>query len=255
MHRSGADHISADRGQRLAERSAQKVNLADASLLFGTTQPVFSSHPDSMRFVHIKQDTVILSFQPHQPIEIRLVTIHAENAFCHYNHLFIFGMMRRQQLFQLFIIIMPVTDALCTRKANAVNKAGMHQFIGKNQRADIAHSRQDARVHVIAAAKDQRTFSPEKLGQPFLQAGVYIKITGQQTGRGSRREEAVGSKGLQKAGTQVGICCQPQVIVGREVQHNVAICLHLPATMMSGGQSAQIVFTLQAVKLLFQFFK
>ena len=52
--------------------------------------------------------------QPHQPIEVCLVTIHAENAFCHYNHLFIFGMMRRQQLFQLFIIIMPVTDALCT---------------------------------------------------------------------------------------------------------------------------------------------
>ena len=32
MHRSGADHISADRGQRLAERSAQKVNLADVLL-------------------------------------------------------------------------------------------------------------------------------------------------------------------------------------------------------------------------------
>lgn len=86
----------------------------------------------------------------------------------------------------------------------------MHQFIGKNQRADIAHSRQDARVHVIAAAKDQRTFSPEKLGQPFLQAGVYIKITGQQTGRGSRREEAVGSKGLQKPARRSASVANPK---------------------------------------------
>ncbi len=45
MHRSGADHISADRGNALPNVPHRKSISPMHPLLFGTTQPVFSSHP------------------------------------------------------------------------------------------------------------------------------------------------------------------------------------------------------------------
>ena len=72
-------------------------------------------HPYSMRFIHIQQYIIILLLQSDQTTEIGLITVHTENTFGYNNYSIIPGMIGNQQLFQLFVPVMPVSDTLGRR--------------------------------------------------------------------------------------------------------------------------------------------
>ena len=92
-----------------------------------------------------------------------MVAVHAEDAFGDDDDLAIGGVMLFQQPFQLLQVVVAVTDALGSRKADTVNQAGMDELVGKYQRLCIAHGRQNAGVGMIAAIEDQCGFRAEKV--------------------------------------------------------------------------------------------
>src|SRR5699024_11706180 len=64
----------------------------------------------SMRFIHIQQYIIILLLQSDQTTEIGLITVHTENTFGYNNYSIIPGMIGNQQLFQLFVPVMPRSE-------------------------------------------------------------------------------------------------------------------------------------------------
>lgn len=95
-------------------------------MFLGYPQSSLAPYGNAVRLIHIQHHVGITALQFHQPVERSYVTVHTEHAFSHYNNPVILAVMLGQQILQLRIVLMTVTDALGRRQADAVNQTRMH---------------------------------------------------------------------------------------------------------------------------------
>ena len=92
------------------------------------------------------------------------------------------GVLLFYQRFQLTVVLMPVAYAAGSAQADAVDETGVYQLVGQDERVFAAQGREDACVHVIAAAEHQSLFPSIKGGQSILKGTEHPEIAGQQAG-------------------------------------------------------------------------
>ena len=73
--------------------------------------------------------------------------------------------MLLHQHFKLRVVVVAKADAFCLAHAYAVDKAGVHQFVGQHKSARGAHGWQNALIGVVAAAKHKGGLCPVGGGQ------------------------------------------------------------------------------------------
>ena len=111
----------------------------------------------------------------------------------------------------------------------------MDELVGEYQRLCIAYGGQDARVGMIPAVEHQCGFRAEKVCQFGFQLFVNGEVARQQPGRRRGGQERVGGERAQEFLAQGPVGCQPQVVVGREVQHAFAVHDDIPAVVYHPG--------------------
>lgn len=166
--RVAAHHKGSHRGQCLAHRAAEQIDVGQAALFLGDAQSTRSACAHGMGFVYIEQHIGIAFFQVHQQGQGGNVAVHAEDALRYDKDAVIVVLMLFEQLLQLSVVLMTVADAAGGRKADAVDDAGMHQFVGQDERTAVGQCGQDAGVHVIAAAEEQGGFALIEVGQQLF---------------------------------------------------------------------------------------
>ena len=121
-----AHNIRSHGSHRLAEGTAQEIDVLQATLFLGYPQSSLAPYGNAVRLVYIQHHVGITTLQFHQPVERSYVTVHTEHTFGHHNNPVILAVMLGQQILQLRIVLMTVTDALSRRQADAVNQTRMY---------------------------------------------------------------------------------------------------------------------------------
>ena len=79
----------------------------------------------------------------------------------------------------------------------------------------------------------------------FLKAGIFLKISGKQPGRGRRKRYVRTLYPLQKLVPQIGSGSKPQIVIRRKIQHLPPIAFNINTAMRNIRQTAQTPGSLQ----------
>ena len=106
-----------------------------------------------MRLVDVEQRAWKVVLHVYELLQASDVAVHAEHALGHDDGAVESGVVALQQGAELVVVLMPEAQTLGRREPEAVDEACVHQFVGQDERPAVRKGRQDARVHVIAAAE------------------------------------------------------------------------------------------------------
>ena len=77
-------------------------------------------------------------------------------------------------------VVVPVTDTSGCRQADAVNQAGMYEFVGQYESLGVADGGKDAGIGVVSAIEYQGSFCSEESGEFVFQLGIAGEVAGEQ---------------------------------------------------------------------------
>ena len=202
-----------------------------------------------MRLVEVEIEVGVAVFQRHEPRQVTLVAIHAEDTFSNDKQAVVLPGILGHQPLQLFVVVVTVAYAAGLGETDAVDDTRMDQLVGQDERPAVGHGRQDAAVGVVAAVEDEGALGPVKLGQPLLEPGVYGIVAREQARRGGGEAAFQRVECLQKFALQRHVVGQSQIVVRREVQHFLPVAHQIEPLRLHLGQFAQVPFPGQRIEL------
>ena len=108
-----------------------------------------------MGFVHIKQYVGIELLQADQLAERRFIAVHAEHALGDNDDVPVVGSILREDVFQMFDIVVLEAYPTGTAQAHPFDEAGMHQLVGQDEVFLHGDGRENAGVGIVAAIEDE----------------------------------------------------------------------------------------------------
>ena len=121
-----------------------------------------------------------------------------------------------------------------------VDDAGMYQFVGKDEGLLIGQSRQYSGIGMITAVEKQGGFPVEAFGHQLFQFRIYRKIPGQQAGRRGGERITFFLPFFKESFPQIRAGRQSQVIVRREVKHNLPVSFYPVTSVDDVRQATQV---------------